>query len=860
MFRFLFKRAPKRDSAQPASPVPETISAPDRAALQREAREAAIARADALAGDEAAAVAFILESEHADARLKAAGHLQSREHLERVRDAMRNTDRRVAKLMQQRLEQQARSEALAARATAAAERAERLAAAPQPMVNQVAELDRDWAALNDAPGAIRERFDASRARLAQRLQDQAALQRAVLDELATLEGLREASSEMPEEEAERQLAEAGARMAAHLQSAEAPSLPKARLQAFDEGVRALRASLEERARRSVAEAARAAALESWEKLAEADPQQLAEADIRREWDALPALAADDAAPLRARFDALLARLRAAQKPREAEKPAPARPAARPEPDRAQGRLFEDALTALEAALEEGALHAAADQDRALRALDLKVIRPGDAQLARLSRLRAELARLQGWARWGGSVSREELLKAAEDLQGQDIPLAELAKRLGSLRARWKELDAASGAAGREAWQRFDAACTAAHAPVAAHYQALADERRQNLERARAVVAETRDFAQASGAAADGADVDWKTVAAFCSRVSQLWRRLGPIDRRERKAIDAEFADALRALTEPLAAQQRHEIARRESLIAEVEALDANSPRSVDALRAIQERWQEMARMLPLERGDEQALWQRFRQACDALFAERREAAKVADAERQDNLERKQALCAALEAAAQAPVSTLAQLLRETAEAWRGIGPVPRAAQQALEERHAAATEALARRIEAERGQRLAQRARALLDKLSLCRQAESALAVGGHPDASLRAAWEALPSAPDRAERALRTRFDADLSANAADAPARAALERNRPAVLADLLALEVHLGIDSPPELAQQRLQLQVQALQSSLKSGQSREHPQELLQRICALPALLDDADFARLERVAPLALPEK
>lgn len=857
MFRFLFKRAPKRDSAQPAPPVPETIAAPDRAALQREAREAAIARADALAGDEAAAVAFILESEHADARLKAAGHLHSREHLERVRDAMRNTDRRVAKLMQQRLEQQARSKALAARATAAAERAERLAAAPLPMVNQVAELDRDWTALKDVPDAIRERFDASRARLAQRLQAQAALQRAVLDKLAALERLRDASPDMPVEDGERQLADLAARMDAHLQSTEAPSLPKPRLQAFDEGVRALRASLETRARRSAAEAARAAALESWEKLAEADPLQLVETDIRREWDGLPALAADDAAPLRARFDTLIARLRAAHKPREVEKPVAARPAARPEPDRAQGRVLEEAMAALEAALEEGALHAAAEQDRTLRALDLKAVRPSEAQSARLSRLRAELARLQGWARWGGSVSREELQKAAEDLPGQDIPVAELAKRLGSLRARWKELDAASGAAGREAWQRFDAACTAAHAPVAAHYQALAEERRQNLDRARAIVAETRDFAQASGAAADGTDVDWKAVAAFCSRVTQAWRRLGPIDRRERKAIDAEFGAALRALTEPLAAQQQREIARRESLIAEVEALDANSPRSVDALRAIQERWQEMARMLPLERGDEQALWQRFRQTCDALFAERREAAKVADAERQDNLERKQALCAALEAAAEAPASTLAQLLRETGEAWRGIGPVPRAAQQSIEARHAAATDALARRIEAERARRLAQRSRALLDKLSLCRQAESALAGGGHPDAALRAAWEALPSAPDQAERALRARFDADLSA---DAPARTALERNRPAVLADLLALEVHLGIDSPPELAQQRLQLQVQALQSSLKSGQSREHPQELLLRICALPALLEDTDFARLARVAPLALPEK
>ncbi|MBK4736964.1 DUF349 domain-containing protein [Noviherbaspirillum pedocola] len=857
MFRFLFKRTPKPESA--ASAAPAKIQTPDRAELQRQARDAAIAQAESLSGDEGRAVAFILESEHADARMKAAQYLYAREHLERVRDAMRNVDRRVAKLMQQRLEQLQRQEALTARGIAAAEKAERLVSAPQPMVNQVAELDRDWAALKEVPEAIRQRFDASRERLAQRLQAQAALQRAVLDEVAALQRLRDAHEPLSDEELEQQLTAAEGRMAAHLQSSEAPSLPKNPVLAFQDGVSALRTAMQQRAARREAQAARDAALQGWEEATTADPMQLTEADLRREWAALPALSSEDAAHLQSRFDVLLAQVRAAHKPKETPKPAPARTESRAQPDAESALGFEEALGALEAALEDGSLHAAAEQDRALRGFDLKAIRPTDAQMARLSRLRAELARLQGWARWGGSVSRDELVKAAEDLQGQPMPVAELAKKLGSLRARWKELDTASGAAGKEVWQRFDAACTAAHAPLAEHYQTLAEERRQNLERARAMVAEVREQAQTAGVLGEGVDVDWKALAGFCNRISQNFRRIGPIDRRERKAIDVEFEAALRALTEPLAAQQRHEIERREQLIAEVESLDANSPRSIDALRVIQERWQDMARSLPLARADEQALWQRFRAACDALFAERREAAKVADAERQENLERKNALCAALEAAIDAPVSTLAQTLRATEEAWRGIGPAPRAAQSALDERYANATGALRQRIEAARTQKLEQSAKVLLERLALCRRAEEALISGRTEEGveAMRADWAALPAASDALGHALQHRFDAALSG---DAVASATLEKQRGAVLADILALEILLGVDSPPELAQERLKQQVQVLQSSLGSGQRQQQaqrPRELLLQACSAPARLADQDMARLVRILPLAL---
>jgi hypothetical protein len=727
MFRSLIRRVLKRDTQPEPVAVPSVQA--DRAEQQRLKRQSLLEQAIAVAHDEAAAAAFILQCDYPDARRQAAQHLHSRVHLTQVLQAVRNTDRRVAKLMQQRLDALDQAEAREAQALQAIEQAERLVAAPQLVVSQVTELDHAWRSVGDAPAALHERFDAIRERLRARLQAQTDLQRSLLDANAELSRLEAAvDSELPAD-AQQTLHRLQATVASLLQSPEASALPAARVQAFSDQAARLKATLATHAERQAAIAARTALIDEWEAQAQQDAALLDDAALRQAWQGLPAMP-DNAAPeLAARYGALLAAIRQARNPVVAE-PVQAGPVVQTEPvaDPAEARRVMDAaLGALEAALEEGSLQAASEQDKALRAMDFKSMRPGEERMARLSRLRAELARLQGWARWGGNVSREELMKAAQDLADQEMPVAERAQKVGSLRERWKSLDASAGPAGKDAWQRFDAACTAAYAPVAEHFRMLAEERRQNLDKAHALTAEVVAYAESAGAAGDPESVDWKAVTAAISRYTQAWQRLGTIERRERKAADADFSKALDLLRKPLSGRHQIEVARREQLIAEVESLDAGAPRATESLRAIQERWQDYARGLPLPRNEEQALWQRFRQACDALFAERRESAKTADAERQQHLERKEALCATLEAAVEAPVQTLSQLLRDSAAAWKEIGPVPRAAQQQIEARYEAAVGALRQRADAARAAASQAQAELLRSKFLLCRRAEQAL-------------------------------------------------------------------------------------------------------------------------------------
>jgi len=431
-------------------------------------------------------------------------------------------------------------------------------------------------------------------------------------------------------------------------------------------------------------------------------------------------------------------------------------------------------------------------------------------------------------------------------------MAELAKKVGSMRDRWKALDSLSGAAPKSLWERFDHACTVAYAPAAAHFKHLADERHTNAARGEALVAE----AQAEIARLEANEADWKHVAGTVQRMRLAWSHLGAIDRKDKKRLDQQFAAALTTLQGPLEEQRKAEMAGREELIDEVANIDPHDRHAVDRLRDIQARWQEHARALPLERKAEQALWQRFRAACDELFAARKETAHAADAERRAHEAAKEAITARLEAAApDATPATAGKLLREAAAEWHAVGPVPRAHEARVEKHYHEAVAKVQHHADLARRAAGLALAGALRDKLHACQELEDALAQPGQTIAAAdwRARWAALLPAGAEYDPVLDARFEAALNAIEGDRAGYARLlEANRATLLQELLRQEVAAGIDSGAEFARDRLKLQVEALQSTLKAGEKPGHKASGLRQLCALPALVDDRTALRIEQL--------
>ncbi|HEY1149166.1 MAG TPA: DUF349 domain-containing protein, partial [Pseudoduganella sp.] len=244
MFEFLFKRpGDKGADAQAEVPAQNGQDAagngapnPNGAADRRSA-QAELARS--LAGNEEAAVEFILNSEFADVRLAAAEHVHSQPALEKVQQAMRNTDRRVAKLMQGRIDAIRHQQAEQRQAEACIAQAQRLLQDEKLTPNQVADLDRQWKVIAAAPEPAAQ-FAGIREALGHRLEAQVALQRGMIDALAAVRKLTSsADAAAALAELERFASEHEAQRA----SPELASLPRHLLSDFEQALGEARSKL-----------------------------------------------------------------------------------------------------------------------------------------------------------------------------------------------------------------------------------------------------------------------------------------------------------------------------------------------------------------------------------------------------------------------------------------------------------------------------------------------------------------------------------------------------------------------------------------------------------------------------------------
>lgn len=833
MFDFLFKRNARKPAvAAPPLPSPAAIT-------NTAAREASRERASALQLNEAESLAFLLSCEFADARLIAAQAIVTQPALLQALIATRNSDRRVARLMQARLDVLRSQGKLREAAAACIADATALLSAQRLTPNQVAELDRRWKELLPVPDDVQQQFDSPRAALSTRLVAQAALQRALIDLLASLRTLRNQALDISTEHIDTQVAQSEEALVRHRSDPESMNLPKQLLTQCEQALHDVRQLRESVDRQHAALSARMEQLALWE----AEPvASFNVARLQHIWSNLPPLSVPSSS-VQERFEQLLAEVSVHQAAVDQSK--------RPRVPVLHA-LPVDAIDSMEQALEQGLLQPAAEIDRQLRALD--PIAANDPQSARLGRLRAELARLQGWARWGGNISREELQKAAESLPQQALSVAELAKKIGTLRERWKSLDASAGPAPRELWHGFDHACTHAYAPVAAHFQEMKAERQRNVTLAFGLITEIHQYADQIAVAATP---DWKALTAFCQRSLQGWQRLGTTDRRTKRQLDDDFNSAMERLRSPLSHARALEIAEREQLIADVARLSPTDRTALDTLRSLQERWQDRARSLPLERSDEQALWVRFRTACDAVFAKRKEAAAGADAERQENRRRKEALCDLLETAGATQSVDAAAVLSQTAADWNAIGAVPRAAEDALTLRYRRASAAVLRNVELDRASADAERRQMIGRRLTLCVKAEALVSthsvVSETEATKLEAEWKSCGPCTVPIEHALARRFERAADARRLDDEEyRRVFLSNGPMLQKELLRLEISLSIDSPAELARERLHLQVEGLQSALKSGRQSLTDQQTLIALCEMPARLDEHAVERLLRI--------
>ena len=269
--------------------------------------------------------------------------------------------------------------------------------------------------------------------------------------------------------------------------------------------------------------------------------------------------------------------------------------------------------------------------------------------ARVHQALTAAGELEGWQRWRADQLRQDLLKKAEALLvGEEKKPAmggrKLQETLRELREAWKLTDQ-GGLPNHSLWKRFDAACNQAHE----HVQAWLDQMRQESAAHRAQRQALMDEVKA-WVVAHAESSAWREQIRDLHQFSERWRHAGHLGEKTFAEMQQQWKQLMREAGSRLDAAQKASLTRRQELIAHARELGAAVPLRVDAIKALQQAWQAEAQAVPLDRKNEQKLWEQFRAPLDEAFqrkGQERQQAQAALSERdRDVLQAAQALDAA----------------------------------------------------------------------------------------------------------------------------------------------------------------------------------------------------------------------
>jgi hypothetical protein len=389
--------------------------------------------------------------------------------------------------------------------------------------------------------------------------------------------------------------------------------------------------------------------------------------------------------IRERFDAAVERLSARQAERlAAEERAVADNQRKLErlADRIERRAGAEDLTLREA-------------ERAMKELRAAIDKPGplpskEAREALLERLKhaqgllapraRELRELDDWKRFANAAVQEELcartealLKKITDTETPNLEAA--AKELREINARWREAAEAPRAQAQALWHRYRRAFDPIQLRCREFFAAQARERSTNLSAKLALCERAEALANST---------DWIKTADELRALQAEWQKIGPVPHEQAREIWQRFRgacnhfftrrhDDLAKRKEVWSANQARKVAlcERAEALAESTEWDA----AAAELRQLQSEWRTVG---AVKKAKAEALWNRFRAACDRFFERYKQRDAIAlDA----RVQAREAVAAEIEALAVAitPESDAAGLresVRELRRRWDHGGSVP----------------------------------------------------------------------------------------------------------------------------------------------------------------------------------------
>jgi hypothetical protein len=286
-------------------------------------------------------------------------------------------------------------------------------------------------------------------------------------------------------------------------------------------------------------------------------------------------------------------------------------------------------------------------------------------------------------------------KAEELLLEPDVVVA--FRKLQKYHEQWRDIGPVATEFRESLWERFKNATAQINKKHLEHFEQLKSEQQNNLNLKQVLCEKAEEIASAAAATVK----EWNEKTNELLELQKMWKTIGAVPRKDslrvfqafRKSCNA-FFDARRAYFHEQKAEYVHNLQQKLELCAQAESLSESEEwkKTADELVKLQARWKEIG-AVPHKQSE--AVWRRFRAACNKFFDRKKEHFSAKDAAYDDNLKKKEELIAEIKAfaAAENPADNLAAI-KAFQQRWVGIGFVPMKAKERIQNEYRAAIDGL----------------------------------------------------------------------------------------------------------------------------------------------------------------------
>ena len=244
---------------------------------------------------------------------------------------------------------------------------------------------------------------------------------------------------------------------------------------------------------------------------------------------------------------------------------------------------------------------------------------------------------------------------------------------------------------KEEWEairdRFWGATRVVYERIQEHYRARRAEQDTNLQAKKDMVNRVLEIGEQ---AKQAGGKEWKELSDKVIEAQNAWKSIGFASKKDNERIWKDFREACngffnakKEFYNKLKDQYKGVLDQKKALLEQALALKDSTEwkQTADKLKQLQQQWKESGSAGPR---DEHRLWLKFREACDAFFANRKAQFAAMDAEQDVNLKNKQDLLAEIEAHVHSGNKGQdLEALRAFSQRWMAIGRVHPAQHQLL---------------------------------------------------------------------------------------------------------------------------------------------------------------------------------